>query len=342
MAEDKYRLVTRSDFDGLVSALLLKELDLIDNIKFVHPKDVQDGIIEITESDITTNLPYANGAHYAFDHHISELARVGIKSNYMLNPTAPSAARVVWDCFGGAAGFPNIPEEIMNAVDQADSAKYTIEEIMNPSGWTLLSFIMDARTGLGRFHNFRISNYQLMMDLIDYCRKYSVDEILQLADMALYMEHGVSKYFGKAVDVLNKAAVKISGHTSYNTIFEGEIEKYDEESSTALIKFGGGYVESSCEKVEKGRKIRFSVNIHDVVLSIKKPEGISIRNIYKGKVIEIIKQPNNFYDVLIDIGDNIWARISKGAFNELAVTKDCMLFVMIKSAAISDTLKLVH
>ncbi len=183
MAEDKYRLVTRSDFDGLVSALLLKELDLIDNIKFVHPKDVQDGIIEITESDITTNLPYANGAHYAFDHHISELARVGIKSNYMLNPTAPSAARVVWDCFGGAAGFPNIPEEIMNAVDQADSAKYTVEEIMNPSGWTLLSFIMDARTGLGRFHNFRISNYQLMMDLIDYCRKYSVDEILKIPDV---------------------------------------------------------------------------------------------------------------------------------------------------------------
>ena len=183
MAEDKYRLVTRSDFDGLVSAILLKELDLIDNIKFVHPKDVQDGIIEITESDITTNLPYANGAHYAFDHHISELARVGIKSNYMLNPTAPSAARVVWDCFGGAAGFPNIPEEIMNAVDQADSAKYTVEEIMNPSGWTLLSFIMDARTGLGRFHNFRISNYQLMMDLIDYCRKYSVDEILKIPDV---------------------------------------------------------------------------------------------------------------------------------------------------------------
>lgn len=183
MAGDKYRLVTRSDFDGLVSALLLKELDLIDNIKFVHPKDVQDGIIEITESDITTNLPYSRGAHYAFDHHISELARVGIKSNYMLNPTAPSAARVVWDSFGGAAGFPNIPEEIMNAVDQADSAKYTIDEIMNPTGWTLLSFIMDARTGLGRFHNFAISNYQLMMDLIGHCRKYTVEEILALPDV---------------------------------------------------------------------------------------------------------------------------------------------------------------
>ncbi|MDE7033717.1 MAG: TOBE domain-containing protein, partial [Mucispirillum sp.] len=144
------------------------------------------------------------------------------------------------------------------------------------------------------------------------------------------------------VDVLNKAAVKMSSYASYNTIFEGEIEKYDEESSTALVKFGGGYVESSCEKVEKGRKIRFSVNIHDVVLSIKKPEGISIRNIYKGKVKEIIQQPNNFYDILLDIGDDIWARISKGAYNELAVIENSILFVMIKSAAISDTLRLVH
>lgn len=171
---------------------------------------------------------------------------------------------------------------------------------------------------------------------------HSVDEILQLADMVLYMEHGVSKYFGSTVDVLNKAAVKMSSYASYNTIFEGEIEKYDEESSTALVKFGGGYVESSCEKVEKGRKIRFSVNIHDVVLSIKKPEGISIRNIYKGKVKEIVQQPNNFYDILLDIGDDIWARISKGAYNELAVIENSILFVMIKSAAISDTLRLVH
>ncbi len=110
----------------------------------------------------------------------------------------------------------------------------------------------------------------------------------------------------------------------------------------AIVKFGGGYVESSCEKVEKGRKIRFSVNIHDVVLSIKKPEGISIRNIYKGKVKEIVQQPNNFYDILLDIGDDIWARISKGAYNELAVIENSILFVMIKSAAISDTLRLVH
>ena len=193
MAEDKYRLITRSDFDGLVRAILLRELDLIDSVKFVHPKDVQDGVIEVTKNDITTNLPYAAQAHYSFDHHISELSRVGLKSNYMLNPTAPSAARVVWDSFGGKAGFPNIPEDMMAAVDKADSANYTMDDILNPKGWTLLSFIMDSRTGLGYHHKFQISNYQLMIKLISLCRTKSAEEVLCDPDVRerieLYMEH---------------------------------------------------------------------------------------------------------------------------------------------------------
>ncbi|KAA0596988.1 nanoRNase/pAp phosphatase (c-di-AMP/oligoRNAs hydrolase) [Azospirillum lipoferum] len=189
----KYRLVTRSDFDGLVCAVLLKELGILDEIKFVHPKDMQDGKIEITGRDITTNLPYVEGAHLVFDHHLSETMRVGEKPNYIIDPKAPSAARVVYDYYGGKERFPAISDEMMAAVDQADSAQYQREDILNPTGWTLLNFIMDARTGLGRFHEFRVSNYQLMMDLIDYCRSHSIAQILELPDVKervdLYTQH---------------------------------------------------------------------------------------------------------------------------------------------------------
>ena len=75
LVSSRYRLVTRSDFDGLVCAVLLKELDLIDDISFVHPKDMQDGVVPITDRDITTNLPYVDGAHLVFDHHASETVR---------------------------------------------------------------------------------------------------------------------------------------------------------------------------------------------------------------------------------------------------------------------------
>ena len=180
------RLVTRSDFDGLVCAMLLKELDLIDEIKFVHPKDVQDGKVEITEDDITTNLPFDPRVGIAFDHHESELSRVAteeIKKRFIIDPHAKSAARVVYDYYGGEKTFKRLSSEIMWAVDKGDSADFTVDEILDPGGWVLLNFIMDARTGLGRFHDFRISNYDLMMELIDYCLQHSIDQILELPDV---------------------------------------------------------------------------------------------------------------------------------------------------------------
>ena len=182
----KKRLVTRSDFDGLVCAMLLKEMDLIDKIKFVHPKDVQDGKVELSENDITTNLPYDKRVGLAFDHHESELLRNDpeeYKGKYIIDGNAKSAARVVYDYYGGAEKFTRVSEEIMLAGDKGDSADFTEEEILNPTGWVLMNFLMDARTGLGRFHDFRISNYDLMMELIDYCVDHNVDQVLELPDV---------------------------------------------------------------------------------------------------------------------------------------------------------------
>lgn len=196
-ANKKYRLITRSDMDGLVCAVLLKELDLIDDIKFAHPKDMQDGAIEVGPNDITTNLPYAKGVYLCFDHHASEVERVGSPPpNHVIDSSAPSAARVVYDYFEGSANpkLKNISDSMMDAVDKADSAGFTKSDILDPQGWELLSFIMDARTGLGRFRDFGISNYELMMKLIDAIREArTIDEVLALPDVKervdLYFEH---------------------------------------------------------------------------------------------------------------------------------------------------------
>ena len=202
---ERFRLVTRSDFDGLVCAALLKHLDMLDDVKFVHPKDVQDGKVELGSGDITTNLPYHPGVHIAFDHHHSETLRVeGRPANHVIVPGAESAARVVYEHFGAEATFPGI-EELMGAVDKADAAQFTLDEILQPSGWVLLNFLMDPRTGLGRFREFRISNYQLMMELIDVCTTLGVEEILAMPDVAervdLYLEHA-----GRAVEQIRRCA----------------------------------------------------------------------------------------------------------------------------------------
>jgi len=189
----KYRLVTRSDFDGLVCAILLKHIDLVDDILFVHPKDMQDGKIDIGQNDISTNLPYVDGVHIAFDHHHSETIRNGKKDNHVIDSDAPSAARVVYDYYGGLEAFPARWISMMTAVDKADSAQFNMEEVLHAERWELLNFIMDSRTGLGRFRDFRISNYELMMDLIDFGKDHSIDELLALPDVKertdLYFDH---------------------------------------------------------------------------------------------------------------------------------------------------------
>jgi len=179
----KYRLVTRSDMDGLVCAVLFKELDMIDEIVFVHPKDMQDGKIAITNNDITTNLPYVDGVYLAFDHHLSETVRNEKKENHIIEAEAPSAAYVVYKYYGGKERFPNIADDLMEAVDKADSAQFSQEDILNSQGWELLNFVMDPRTGLGRFREFTVSNYDLMMKLIDICKDQTIAEILELPDV---------------------------------------------------------------------------------------------------------------------------------------------------------------
>ena len=207
--EQKRRLVTRSDFDGLACAMMLRELNLVDEIKFVHPKDVQDGKVELTANDITTNLPYDPRVGIAFDHHESEMDRLKAQETggkLIIDPHARSAARVVYDYSGGKEAFPNVSDELMEAVDKGDSADFTVDEILHPKGWVLLHYLMDPRTGLGRFRQFRISNYDLMMQLISFCMEHNIDEILALPDV----KERVDLYFEQSemfVEQLKRIAV---------------------------------------------------------------------------------------------------------------------------------------
>lgn len=172
------RLVTRSDFDGLVCGVLLKAAGIIDNFIFVHPKDLQDGLVEITQTDCLANVPFVEGCGLWFDHHSSEQERNAFQGKYEgVSKSSPSAARIIYDYYGGSQKFHNL-EAMMESVDKVDSGMLTKEEILNPTGWILLGFLMDPRTGLGRFRNFTISNYQLMENLITLCYTMPIEEIL--------------------------------------------------------------------------------------------------------------------------------------------------------------------
>ncbi|MDR2376824.1 MAG: exopolyphosphatase [Treponema sp.] len=182
------RLLTRSDFDGLACGALLVYLGLIDDWKFVHPKDIQDGLVSVTDDDILANIPYVKGCKLWFDHHSSEAGRLGPKTFFEgVSREAPSCARVVYEYYGGDEKLRRF-SRMIEYVDKVDSGNLTKDEILDPKGWILLGFIMDPRTGLGRFRNFTISNYDLMKSLAKACAEKTIEEILDMADVKERLE----------------------------------------------------------------------------------------------------------------------------------------------------------
>lgn len=248
------RLITRSDFDGLACAVFLKEAGIIDTYKFAHPKDLQDGLIEVTKDDCLANVPFVEGCGLWFDHHSSEQERNAYKGKYEgESKSSPSAAHVVYDYYGGKERFPGF-DDLLAAVDKVDSANLTKEEILNPSGWVLLGFIMDPRTGLGRFRQFTISNYQLMEKLIDWCRTMTIDEIMALPDI----KERIDLYFEqteKFVEMVKehttvKNNVIISDLRGLETIYTGNrfmiYSLYPEANISVWIVSGRGGQGCSC------------------------------------------------------------------------------------------------
>lgn len=242
------RLVTRSDFDGLACAVFLKEAGIIDHWKFAHPKDLQDGLIEITADDCLANVPFVDGCGLWFDHHSSEEERNAYKGKYVGESRhSPSAAHIIYDYYGGKEKYPKF-DELLEAVDKVDSANLTREEILNPSGWILLGYIMDPRTGLGRFRQFTISNYQLMEKLIDWCRCMTIDEIMNLPDVkervVMYFEQTEKFREMLAKHTVTYEEVIVSDLRGLETIYTGNrfmiYSLYPEQNISVWIVSGRG------------------------------------------------------------------------------------------------------
>ena len=242
------RLVTRSDFDGLACGALLLEAGIIDSWKFAHPKDLQDGLVEVNENDCLANVPFVEGCGLWFDHHSSEHERLELKGKYKgESRMTPSCARIIYEYYGGAERFPQFGE-MMEAVDKVDSGNLSIEEVMNPEGWILIGFLMDPRTGLGRWRQFTVSNYQLMEKLMHACRNLTTQEILDLSDVKERIEvyHEQTEKFKKMVSQYTRVNgnVIITDLRGVDPIYTGNrfmiYSMYPEQNVSAWVVSGRG------------------------------------------------------------------------------------------------------
>ncbi|MFQ6615418.1 MAG: exopolyphosphatase [Fidelibacterota bacterium] len=177
------RVIYRGDLDGVVCAAILIDVGLCDELVQTHPKDMQDGKVDVTTEDIICNLPYHPNCYMWFDHHSSEVVRTDLPADFRgLVDVAPSAAGLVYRYF-----LPEHPkliryEDLVRETDRVDSANLTLEQVKNPAGTVLLGFLLDPRTSLGLTHDFTISNYRWVSQIPELLTKHTVDEILDMSD----------------------------------------------------------------------------------------------------------------------------------------------------------------
>ena len=173
------RILTRGDMDGLTSAVFLTMVENIREIRFAHPKDVQDGKVPCTEEDIVVNLPFVPGCGMWFDHHATEEGTARKTGEFRGSfAVAPSTARVIYDFYKEKRAQFDRFQELLAATDKVDSGQLTQEEITVPKGWILLGLTLDPRTGLGP--EFR----KYFRWLVEYVKEVSIEKILQHREVA--------------------------------------------------------------------------------------------------------------------------------------------------------------
>lgn len=137
------RIVTRSDFDSVVCAVLLYDaLDIHTPVKWAEPDEIQKGLVDIQEGDIVANLPYAPGCSLWFDHHFSNQCKESFTGAFRI---APSAAGIIFDYYRGT--FHRDYTELVQAADKIDSADLTQEEVLYPEHdpYILLSMTISSQ-----------------------------------------------------------------------------------------------------------------------------------------------------------------------------------------------------
>jgi hypothetical protein len=165
-------VLTRGDLDGLTSCVFLSHVETIREIRFAHPKDVQDGLVPVTADDIIVNLPYVNGCGMWFDHHVSQdeqAKEVGsFKGRYGV---APSCARLIYEHFKHPAF--EAYKVMLDETDRLDAAQLRPEDVTDPKGWILLGYTLDPRTGFGpEFQKY-------FRWLVEYVKEIPLEKVLQ-------------------------------------------------------------------------------------------------------------------------------------------------------------------
>jgi oligoribonuclease NrnB/cAMP/cGMP phosphodiesterase (DHH superfamily) len=160
------RIVTRPDFDGIVCAVLLREVfHIAQPVKWVEPSEIQRGLVDIRKGDIIANLPYDDNCTLWFDHHYTNRIYRSYRGVFKI---APSAAGIIYEHF--KKRFKRDYSELVAATDKIDSADLTLDQVLHPEKY---DYVMLSMTVFDGDHACEL----YWNKLVDLIAKYNFDRV---------------------------------------------------------------------------------------------------------------------------------------------------------------------
>jgi len=129
LADSWGKIVTHTDFDGVVSAAICSFSLGINQIVFAGPTAIERNLISVSDRDVVCDLPYPLECGLWFDHHPGNLEALRLRG---YDPARipgrfdlrDSCGRVVYEYFSSRVGLPPYFEATVYNADVIDAFKY--------------------------------------------------------------------------------------------------------------------------------------------------------------------------------------------------------------------------
>ena len=165
---------------------------------------------------------------------------------------------------------------------------------------------------------------------------HSAEEVTRLADHLVVLDQGYVKAQGSVSAVLTQVVNPVVVGEDAGALIEGCIGAVDAQWHLSRVDFDGGCIWMRDAGLPVGKAVRIRILARDVSLAISEPTNTSIQNQLRGSIQSMTpdKHPSQVMVVLKCGAEEVLARVTKRAVNELALQVGMPVWAQVKSVAL--------
>ena len=165
---------------------------------------------------------------------------------------------------------------------------------------------------------------------------HALEEVARLASTVVLVAEGRIADSGSTAEVLTRMdSAGRSGRFETASLLEVRVAGHDEGFGLTRLDHPAGALVVPELDLPVGASLRLRIRARDVAISMAPPQGLSIRNVLRGRVARLVPMPPALVEVELDLaGSPLAARITRRSAVELGLVPGSEVWALIKSAAL--------